>query len=244
MKTLDWKIKICGVVSVNDARLAVDAGADAIGLNFFPRSLRYVDLATAQAITVATAGSNVARVGVFVNHDLAEIRRIAETCRLDWIQFHGDERTESMALREVLQATGFIRALQPRPDHPAAALTSALAWHRAGVDAILLDAPRMPSAETDGNRVADNAPYGGTGQQTDWNFAQELVHQLPLPVILAGGLTPANVADAIAAVHPAAVDVASGVETFPGKKSSELAQAFVQAANTGFRELKADDHRA
>jgi phosphoribosylanthranilate isomerase len=233
LKTLDWKIKICGVVSVHDARMAIEAGAEAIGLNFFARSLRCVDPESARAIAASTAGSTVARVGVFVNHDPVEILRFAEECRLDWVQFHGDETPDAMDLRNRLPAAGFIRALRPASGEFATALESALAWHRAGIDAILLDAPRRPPRDANDAGLSaddpDTALYGGTGRPADWKLARDLVNQLPIPVILAGGLTPDNVAAAITAVCPAAVDAASGVESFPGRKSPDLVRRFVGA---------------
>lgn len=234
MKTLDWKIKVCGVVSVHDARLVVSAGADAIGLNFHHRSLRCVDFPAAQAIADFAAVSKVARVGVFVNHTPAELVRIANACRLDWVQLHGDETPDVMELKASLPGTGLIRALRPEPGPVQPEFDAAMEWHRAGVDAILLDAPRQPPPGSEETEGGDRGSYGGTGRTVDWNLARELVARLPVPVILAGGLTPANVASAIVSVRPAAVDVASGVETFPGRKSGELVQKFVAGANAGW----------
>src|SRR6185369_17819865 len=179
------RVKICGVTSVADARRAVEAGADAIGLNFYPRSPRGISVDTAAAITAALPRS-VCRVGVFVDAVRADVARIVERLALDAVQFHGDEDAE--------QCRGWacktIKAVRVRD---AGSLASAAAL---AVDFILADA-----------YVVDRP--GGTGQRvpTEW-----LVGIPAERLILAGGLTPENVVDAIRAVRPAMVDVASGVE--------------------------------
>jgi len=194
------RVKICGVTSVADARRAVEAGADAIGLNFYPRSPRGISVDTAAAITAALPRS-VCRVGVFVDAVRADVARIVERLALDAVQFHGDEDAE--------QCRGWacktIKAVRVRD---AGSLASAAAL---AVDFILADA-----------YVVDRP--GGTGQRvpTEW-----LVGIPAERLILAGGLTPENVVDAIRAVRPAMVDVASGVERAPGIKDPEKVERFI-----------------
>lgn len=194
------RVKVCGVTSVADALLAVEAGADAIGLNFYPRSPRAISVDTAAAISAALPRS-ICRVGVFVDAVRADVARIVEQLALDAVQFHGDEDAE--------QCRGWacktIKAVRVRD---AGSLASAAAL---AVDFILADA-----------YVADQP--GGTGQRVP---AEWLVGIPGERLILAGGLTPENVVDAIRAVRPAMVDVASGVERAPGIKDPEKVERFI-----------------
>ena len=194
------RVKICGVTSVADARLAVDAGADAVGLNFYPGSPRRISADTAAAISAAVP-RGVCRVGVFVDAARADIARLVEAIGLDAVQFHGDEDAE--------QCRGWtcktIKAVRVRD---AASLASAAALD---VDFILADA------------YVAGLP-GGTGQRVP---AEWLVGLPSERLILAGGLTPENVVDAIRAVRPAMVDVASGVERAPGIKDPEKVERFI-----------------
>jgi phosphoribosylanthranilate isomerase len=197
------KVKICGVTSVVDALMAADAGADAIGLNFCASSPRRVGVETAAAIAAALP-RHVCRVGVFVDAPREQIAAIAAQVGLDALQFHG---TESVAL-----CSGWdrktIKAVRVRD---AAALGAAAAY---AVDFILAD------AYVDGLA-------GGTGQRVplDW-----LAGVPTTRLILAGGLTAETVAGAIRAVRPAAVDVASGVESAPGRKDREKVERFIANA--------------
>ena len=216
-----FRIKICGITNVGDARLAADAGADAIGLNFFSKSRRFVSLQDACSIASAIP-NHVVKVGVFVNHAAAEIDEIAKSVPLDIVQLHGDER-------------------------PTAARTTAKkrrcsAAHRCNRDGLAALAEfldecrnlgRMPNAVlVDADAGSE---YGGTGQVADWSrIAKERATLAGLPLILAGGLTAANVSAAIAAVWPDAVDVASGVERMPGVKDEQLLRKFVAAAKQAF----------
>jgi phosphoribosylanthranilate isomerase len=194
------RVKICGVTSVTDARIAVDAGADAIGLNFYPRSPRCISIETAAAISAAVP-RRVSRVGVFVDAPRADVARLVERLDLDAVQFHGDEGAE--------QCRGWtcktIKAVRVRD---AGSLASAAALD---VDFVLADA------------YVAGVP-GGTGHRvpTEW-----LVGVPSERLILAGGLTPDNVAEAIRAVRPAMVDVASGVERAPGIKDPEKVERFI-----------------
>lgn len=199
------RVKICGLTSTADALAAVDAGADAVGFMFHPASPRAISPASAGEIAGALPPF-VARVGVFVHAGLEIILRTASQCGLSAIQLHGDYPPEFAAS---LQPWAVIQAFRVRGPEILESLPSyaTAAW--------LLDAfvPGQP---------------GGTGTCFDWQWAAAAVH-LGRPVILAGGLTPDNVARAIAEVHPYAVDVSSGVESAPGRKDPVRMRAFVNA---------------
>jgi len=215
-----FHIKICGVTTVADALLAAEAGADAIGLNFYAGSPRCISVATAQEIVQALP-ADVAKVGVFVNMPVAEVMARADSLQLDWIQLHGDETPEAIA---ELSPRRVIRALPCGPN----ALPTVVAYlercQKLGAlpGALLADA-------------AAGTTYGGTGRTADWNQLtppRDWLHDIPL--VLAGGLTPDNVAAAIGTVQPDAVDTASGVESSPGKKDLDRVQRFVTAARHAF----------
>lgn len=199
-------VKICGVTSPEDARAAVDAGAAAIGLVFWSRSPRAVDLLAARRIA-ASLPPFVLRVGVFVDESPDAIARISDGVGLDLVQLHGGEPPEALAtlprraLKAVRVGSGF------RPED-----VLRYAGHAAG---LLLDS-------------GDAALPGGTGRPFDWSVVAGLRERLGF-VVLAGGLTPDNVATAIRAVRPDAVDVSSGVEAAPGRKDPAKMRAFVAA---------------
>ena len=195
-------VKICGITHPADARAAVDAGADAIGLNFVPTSRRYVDLDTARAIVAVTPG-HIMTVGVFRNHPVTEILAITDGLGLSAAQLHGDEPPDVTHAVAASVAT-VIKVFAP--DHPA--IHTLVDEHAA--DIVMLDAP------TPGGGVAFN-----------WDLVGNLVTRHK--VLLAGGLRPDNVAEAIATVGPWAVDVASGVESAPGLKDAALMRAFIAA---------------
>lgn len=198
------RVKICGVTSVDDARAAIAAGADMIGLNFYPGSKRRVDLETARRI-VAVLPEGVWRVGIFVDAERGEIEAARDALGLDAIQLHGDEPPGAERDRGV--AT--IRALRLRgPDDAARALEAY--------------APDYYLVEGDAG-----AAYGGTGAGFDWEWARAIP---PKHLIVAGGLTPENVSDAVRALRPFAVDVASGVERAPGVKDPARMAALVAHA--------------
>ncbi|HVV86007.1 MAG TPA: phosphoribosylanthranilate isomerase [Kofleriaceae bacterium] len=203
-------MKICGVTRREDAMHAVRAGADFLGLNLWPGSRRHVDVARARALAAAAreARPDVAIVGVFVDAAESEIALAAAEATLDIVQLHG---REPAALSRALAARGLTvwRAAAMAGDDDVAALAA----H--GADAYLLDTP--------------SAGHGGSGRTFDWRLAAAAVaagHR----VVLAGGLRADNVAEAIAAVAPWAVDVASGVEAAPGVKDPARVSAFVDAA--------------
>ncbi len=214
---LPWKIKICGITNPADAQAASEYGADALGLNFYSRSLRSVSPEKAASIIQATA-DQVSRIGVFVNETNEAINAIAARLSLNAVQLHGDESPDAMPVihGEV------IRAVRVFPGQFAPAEEEIRTWIDAGAIAILLDA-------------AGGGGYGGSGKQLDWDQVAPL--QIPIPLILAGGLNCDNVARAIATVRPSAVDVASGVEKFPGKKDQGLLQRFIETAQDAFARI-------
>ena len=204
------KIKFCGITRLDDAELAVASGAWAIGLIFWPHSPRHTDLDTAAEIAAALK-RRVEVVGVFVNATLDEVARTADAVGLTAIQLHGEEGPAYCS--EVARRTGckVIKAARVRSRADVQALAP---FH---TDYHLLDSyiAGMP---------------GGSGETFSWEIAR--AHRSPVPIILSGGLNPDNVADAIAAVHPYAVDVASGVELSPGRKDPEKLQAFAAAVRS------------
>ncbi|MBI3732976.1 MAG: phosphoribosylanthranilate isomerase [Chloroflexi bacterium] len=211
-------IKICGLTNLDDACLSLEAGADLLGFNFYRPSPRFIapEVAAAIITTLRQALPHLPfrGVGVFVNEPLDSVRRIQEHCALDLIQLHGDE---SVAHSRAL-GTATYKALRSSSH-------SELELQIADWFAATIGESREPIFLLD---AAHPLLYGGTGQQADWSLAQTVA--VRYPILLAGGLTPANVADAIAAVRPWGVDVASGVERRPGQKDPEKVKQFIQAA--------------
>ena len=209
------KVKICGITNLQDAQSAVAAGADAVGFIFYKGSPRAVSVEEVRRI-VAQLPPFVVGVGVFVNEDPRVVRDVMARCGLAVAQLHGNEPAAycSSLDRPVVKAI--------RLKDRSSLLALAQYAGPAGVRAILLDSWTEHG-------------YGGSGQQADWSLAAEVAKTHP--VVLAGGLTPQNVADAIRRVHPYGVDVSSGVEALPGKKDSEKIQAFVQSVKLVSAEL-------
>jgi phosphoribosylanthranilate isomerase len=198
------KIKICGLKTVNDALAAMDAGADLIGFNFYPKSPRYIEVGSCRDImAVMRKYGHITYVGVFVNASVATIYATMETLGLSLAQLHGDETPEIVS---ALDGKAF-KAFRGVPQ-------SLDGFAREEAPALLVDA-------------SVKGVYGGTGVTADWKSAAELAKQYPL--LLAGGLTPENVAEAVSQVQPWGVDVASGVELSPGEKDLHKMKAFVQA---------------
>jgi phosphoribosylanthranilate isomerase len=244
-----YRVKICGITSIDDALQAAEAGADAIGLNFYDKSPRFVATDLAGEIVAAVRkeypAERLAIYGVFVNTTLDDVVWTFREGNLFGveqsvgIQLHGDEPPELLAeLRQhgigtsedLLHTLGHapltpvVRALRPRsPDLADAATYLQQCQDLSALpQAVLLDA-HEPGA------------YGGTGKTADWNAVARHRDRLGnLPVILAGGLTPQNVAQAIAIAKPDGVDVASGVESAPGKKDHAQVWAFVAVAKKAF----------
>ena len=201
------KVKICGIKTLSDALTAVQVGADLLGFNFYSKSIRFVDPQTCAAITSVLRKEypSLQFVGVFVNASVDEIKMIMETCCLDLAQLHGDESPEML---DALDGKAF-KALRKAAD-----LEMDKWIRRDGAPAFLVDAD-----------VKD--VYGGTGIKADWSVATKLAKRYPF--LLAGGLKPENVADAVRQVKPWGVDVASGVESGPGEKDAQKISAFVKA---------------
>jgi phosphoribosylanthranilate isomerase len=202
-------VKICGLTSPEDAVAAVEAGADAVGFVFWPKSPRAVTPERAAQIGRALPAA-VVRVGVFVDAPEPEMARVAELAGLDLLQLHGNEAPAAAgalcrpAWKALRVGPGFVSR-------------DALPW--AGrVSGLLLDTK------------ADDAP-GGTGRTFDWALARRAREHASF-LMLAGGLTPANVAQAIRAAAPDGVDVSSGVESAPGRKDVDKLRAFVAAARS------------
>jgi phosphoribosylanthranilate isomerase len=201
-----FQVKICGITRWEDARTAMDVGADALGFNFFPGSPRYIAPAEARRIAQRMP-RRVARVGVFVNEQSARIDTVARVVGLDLVQLHGEESpgavTRLARRRPVIKVFRVRRGFQ----------LSQLAKFRDAA-AYLLDS-------------FTGKARGGTGRRFDWAIAARATAFGPL--VLAGGLTPENVAEAIARVRPAAVDICSGVESRPGQKDPARLRALLRA---------------
>jgi phosphoribosylanthranilate isomerase len=198
------QVKICGVTNVADALAAAGAGADMIGLNFYEKSPRHVTLATAVEISRALPPF-VLLVGVFVDAAPDFILRALGEGNLSLLQFHGAETSEFCTQFGLMS----MKAFRIRNEKSLAELT------HYQTDAFLLDAHSQSG-------------LGGTGEKFNWDLAIE-AQNFGKPIFLAGGLTPENVADAVRKVRPFAVDVASGVESAPGKKDHAKVKAFIQA---------------
>ena len=213
-------IKICGIKDELTAEAVCGLSPDAIGLNFHPHSPRSVTQVVAARIA-RLVPDEVLRVGVFVNRAASEIEDLTNECRLDQIQLHGDESPEQIAdVRSRLPNIPVIRA-----------------WHMAGESLADLEAHlsncHMLGIELAGCLIDSRVPgaYGGTGHTVAWGaLARAYRRDSWSPLILAGGLTPDNVADAIRSTQPWGVDVASGVESAPGVKDIERVRRFIANA--------------
>jgi phosphoribosylanthranilate isomerase len=213
------RVKICGITNVEDALLACDLGADAIGLNFYSGSPRCISPFTASKI-IRKLPPFVAPIGVFVNWQAAAVTALAKALALSAAQLHGDEPPKLAG--EIARKVSVIKALHLGKG---SALPS-FARYR-GTTAFLLDAPH-------------SGQYGGTGQTTDWSLAHTAAKSHR--ILLAGGLTPENVAQAILAVRPYAVDVTSGVESKPGKKDQGKLRAFFDEVSRANQTLEQANH--
>ena len=205
---LKTKVKICGITSLEDAQAAVAAGADAIGLVFYPPSSRYINPLVAAEI-VAGLGPFVTTVGLFVNEEVAVVKDTLALTGLQLLQFHGDESAQYCQQFE----RPYIKALRMSPDlDPLQAIE---AFPQAC--GYLFDAWQPDK-------------FGGTGKTFDWQRIAGLASD---NLILAGGLNPDNIEAAIQAVRPYAVDVSGGVELAPGKKDHSALKAFINSAKRG-----------
>jgi phosphoribosylanthranilate isomerase len=194
-------VKICGITRAADAAAAVDCGASAIGFIFWPKSPRYIEPSRARAIA-RTLPAFVTPVGVFVNATADEVNAAADAAQLGAVQLHGDETPAILTAlnRPVVKALGRI-------------------------DAEAVDAwPPQVRLLVDAD---DRERRGGTGSRADWVAAADLARRRP--IVLAGGLTPANVGEAVERVHPFGIDVSSGVEDAPGVKNADKIRALFEA---------------
>jgi len=224
----DVRVKICGITNLEDAQVALQAGADYLGFILYPKSPRYITPEGIKEVIVAIrhwlllgvtldTGQPILDdpqfVGVFVNQSPQSIADILACTGLDYAQLHGDEPPDFV---QQLAGKAF-KAVRPADAADARDLASRFA----------------PCGLNDGPQLMmdayDSAEYGGTGKKTDWHVAGELAQIYPR-LMLAGGLTPGNVAQAIRTVRPWAVDVSSGVEASPGRKDHNAVRAFIRAA--------------
>ena len=223
------RVKICGITNFADAQVALKAGADYLGFILYPKSPRYIPPEQVRELRMAIENwrltaplpspqspiPNPQFIGVFVNETVERIAEILAFTGLDYAQLHGDEPPEFLPL---LGGKAF-KAL--RPVDAESALQSAARFAPLGVD----DGPQLLID------AYDPAAYGGTGKRADWGVVAELARRYPR-LLLSGGLTPDNVAQAVAAVRPWAVDVSSGVEISPGRKDHDAVRAFIRAVRT------------
>ena len=200
------RVKICGITRPEDAIVAARSGADAIGLVFYEKSPRYIDQDTARLI-IDSLPAYVTIVGLFVNHSGDQVKSIAQNLGLDLLQFHGDETPAEC------EATGlaYMKAVRVKDEKT---VNDAIAQY-SSARSLLVDS-------YDKNR------FGGTGESFNWDL---LPKSSEMPLVLAGGLNPGNVTQAVEAVQPWAVDVSSGVESAPGIKSESLIKKFIEGVN-------------
>ena len=199
------RVKICGITSAEDARAAVEAGADALGFMFYEPSPRCVTPELAAAI-IGELPAHVAKVGVFVDADEATVRATADAAGLDTLQFHGSESPEFCARFELRT----IKAFRVKDSGSLG---------------------QLPGYETDAwllDSYVKGVP-GGTGERFNWSLAVE-AKRLGRPILLAGGLTPENVGEAVGQVAPFGLDVSSGVEASPGRKDAAKVAALIANA--------------
>ena len=207
MPLMSVRVKICGITNVPDAVAAVEAGADALGFMFYEPSPRHISIPQAAEI-IRELPPFIMKVGVFVDAEEDTVMRAIGDCGLTMLQFHGQESPEYCTQFGLMNMKAFrmrdAKSLEALQNYP--------------TEAWLLDA-----------FVADK--LGGTGEKFNWELAVE-AKKLGRPIFLAGGLTSANVAEAVRKVHPFAVDVSSGVEASPGKKDHAKVHAFISAAKS------------
>ena len=213
------QIKICGVTNANDARACVDLGVAMIGFNFYPRSPRYIEPTIVRGI-VDVLPARTCGVGVFVDADPAEIRKVAKTAGVRCVQLHGHATPESCG-----ELAGEFRVIRALSTHPGFEPEQTAAFAECDV---LIDAyhPELK---------------GGTGQTCDWSAARAAMRYTRF-LILSGGLDAQNVGLAIAAVTPHAVDVCGGIESAPGMKDHDAIKDFIAAVRTAERSFQGSNH--
>jgi phosphoribosylanthranilate isomerase len=212
---MTW-VKICGITNLEDALVAVEAGADAVGFVFYEKSPRCVNVETARGI-VARLPESVEKVGVFVNEQQELMCSVADETDITCIQMHGDDEDPRVADLVIKRRprTKILAAISMYRANPQG---WAMMWHPDSIQAFVVDS-------------GTSLKQGGTGEVFDWNSSLSAVSEIKRigPVVAAGGLKPENVAKAIGILQPWGVDVSSGVEARPGKKDREKVRAFVRA---------------
>jgi len=204
MKT---KVKICGITNIRDALWAVWAGADALGFVFYKKSHRYILPQRAKEI-MSILPPGICKVGLFVNESIASVKCIASLCALDFVQLHGDE---SISYLKKLKDYRLIKAIRIKNQ------ASLKNIEYIPCEILLLD--------------SFSFEYGGAGKKFDWNLSRR-IKDIKKPFIISGGLNPKNVKEAVRRFHPYAVDVSSGVESSPGKKSRIKIEEFIKNAKS------------
>ncbi len=203
------RVKICGVTNLEDALIATEAGADALGFIIYSKSKRFIKARVVRKITL-NLPPFILKVGVFVNEDPRNVLEILSYAHLDFAQLHGDETPEEC---EYVGKNRVIKVFRLKEVSEVEKIEPYIGKIRA----ILLDTYSKDS-------------YGGTGKTFNWEIAKAVKERFDIPLILSGGLNPENVARAIREVNPYAVDVSSGVEIEPGKKDHKKVETFVKAA--------------
>jgi len=226
------RIKICGLTNLEDARVAARAGADYLGFIFYPPSKRSISPEDAKLLITSLREDPDCPllVGVFVNESAGAIKRILDDCRLDLAQLSGNETPNLLGDPSSPIYGCSYKAIRPNSLPEA---QSEVEWFTPPQLH-----PRQPSILVD---TFHPTKYGGTGQIADWSLASELVEDVP-KLMLAGGLSPGNIARAISEVQPYAVDVASGVEINPGKKDHDLVRAFINRARLAWKSGSRTNH--
>ncbi len=222
---MTW-VKICGMTSLEDALTAVEAGADAVGFVFYEKSPRNISVEAAREI-VQKLPAGVEKVGVFVNEAPVRVSAIAEEVGLTAVQFHGDEHEKPE-----------MYAIDRRAFLCIPAEWVAVTWQKRGkaIGSLMAFPKNLAAIMLDSG---NNGTRGGTGKPFDWREAEMFVSLMSkdTPVVIAGGLTSANVGEAMQILKPWGVDVVSGVEAKPGKKDPEKVRAFVKAVREIDREM-------
>ncbi|SRR6266849_7929778 len=204
------RIKICGITNSADALAAVDAGANLLGFNFYEKSARFINAADAEKIRQQLP-KKVEAVGIFVNALPADVTALRNSLKLDAAQLHGDDPPQ--VVTEIARLLPVIKAFRVEPD-----------FHLAVLD-------EYPEAFAFLFDAAHTGQYGGTGRTTDWDVARRAA--VDRRIILAGGLKVENVAAAVRIVRPYGIDVASGVESKPGKKDHGRLREFIEEVRRG-----------
>ncbi|MCK4244619.1 MAG: phosphoribosylanthranilate isomerase [Candidatus Omnitrophica bacterium] len=204
------EIKICGITNEEDAKAAVDSGVDFLGFNFYPKSPRFIAPGKAKEIIDALS-SDIARVGVFVNEEISVIEQTIRDCSLNLLQLHGDETVLFCEeLKYKIKDYKLIKVFRIDNEQDMKFIPE----FGKVADYYLLDTYSVDK-------------FGGTGRTFSWNLACQ-IKKMGKPIFLSGGLTPENVEEAIKKVDPFCVDVASGVESYSGKKNLEKMKLFVE----------------